>query len=337
MRTSWKFGIRPHPGRIIAALGLIVAAWSADPTSTLSDQAVDTGRSVIVHWQIAGEPLTMRADPWFAGAINSIRYRGIEYLDSADHGRLLSAAVTFDGYGECLNPTLGGSVADGRLHRTSSKLLSISATADAYSSSTRMAYWMPPGAVHHVNPVTAESTPDAAQPCSPTPAGMSRKTTVNASVLSHVIYTQQFKLSYNGIKNAIFDHVTYQTVTPHTTAAVEMVTAYMPPTFNSFYLYDQANRRFTIDRTVGQHPGEQPKPVIVATSDGRNAFGVLAIHPGPTTNYGRFIFPNTTKWSIVVREGSYPPGIHSYDCVWVIGSLAEVESAMALISQSEQQ
>lgn len=79
---------------------------SADPTSTLSQQVVDTGRLVIVHWQIGGEPLTMRADPWFAEAIDSIWFRGIEYLDSADHGRLLQAAITFDGYGECLNPTL---------------------------------------------------------------------------------------------------------------------------------------------------------------------------------------------------------------------------------------
>ena len=44
----------------------------------------------------------------FAGAVSSLIFRGKEHLDSRDHGRLLQSASSFDGYGECFNPTEGG-------------------------------------------------------------------------------------------------------------------------------------------------------------------------------------------------------------------------------------
>ena len=47
----------------------------------------------------------------YGGALSSLVFRGKEHLDRHDHGRLLQSAASFDGYGECYNPTEGGAIA----------------------------------------------------------------------------------------------------------------------------------------------------------------------------------------------------------------------------------
>jgi hypothetical protein len=287
------------------------------------------GRAATTQWMIAGEPLTIVSEPWFAGAISSLKFRGVEYLDAADHGRLLSSSISFDHWGECLNPTLAGSVADGAKHETSSQLLSLAANAQGYRSETRMAYWMPPGAVHHVDPRSGVVTPDAAQACAAPPAPLSQRTAVNQTVLSDVVYAQNLTPAYAGIAHAILDQIVFTTTGAYIAATVEAVTAYTPKSFDHDYLYDAAQQRFELDGTVAAHPGEQARPVILASTDGRAAIGVMALTREPPPRYGRHIFPNTNKWKLVFRpSGPYPAGAHRYDAILVIGSLEEAQQAM---------
>ena len=49
--------------------------------------------------------IRVTSSSYFKGAISSVKYKGIELINSADRGRLLQSAVSFDGMGECLNPT----------------------------------------------------------------------------------------------------------------------------------------------------------------------------------------------------------------------------------------
>ena len=51
--------------------------------------------------KVNGSMLAIRASGRTAGAIDSVTWRGKEFLNSFDHGRELQSASSFDGYGEC--------------------------------------------------------------------------------------------------------------------------------------------------------------------------------------------------------------------------------------------
>jgi hypothetical protein len=102
-----------------------------------------TSRTLEVRWDVDGEPLVLRSNAGFAGAVSSLRFRGVEHLDAADHGRLLQGAISFDAHGECLNPTQAGSSSD-KPGRSTSRLLSASLGPTGYRTITRMAYWLRP-------------------------------------------------------------------------------------------------------------------------------------------------------------------------------------------------
>ncbi len=65
---------------------------------------------------IGGKPLVIRTTSRLAGAIDSVKWDGVEFIDSHDHGRQLQSAINADVDGvfhvECYNPTEAGSVAD---------------------------------------------------------------------------------------------------------------------------------------------------------------------------------------------------------------------------------
>lgn len=81
----------------------------------------------------------------FAGAIESLRYRGVEYVDIADHGRQIQSAIGLDNLGECFNPNEAGSLADGKKFTSSSILHFISSTNNVISTITQPAFWLAPG------------------------------------------------------------------------------------------------------------------------------------------------------------------------------------------------
>ena len=59
----------------------------------------------------------MSSPSGFPGAwparLNSLTWRGKEFVNDYDHGREISYAWAFDGYGECFNPTEPGAARDG--------------------------------------------------------------------------------------------------------------------------------------------------------------------------------------------------------------------------------
>jgi len=90
------------------ALLLLAAAVGAQ-TPVVSGDAELTGL-------IGGKPLVIRTTARLAGAIDSVRWDGVEFIDSHDHGRQLQSAINADVDGvfhaECYNPTEAGSVVD---------------------------------------------------------------------------------------------------------------------------------------------------------------------------------------------------------------------------------
>ncbi|MFM9061891.1 MAG: hypothetical protein ACKOOI_02475, partial [Pirellula sp.] len=82
-----------------------------------SGSSVDGNKSISI--QVEGDPLTITTTSRLAGAVHSIRWKGKEFIDSADHGRQLQSACSFDAmsdepfWAERYNPTEAGSRRDG--------------------------------------------------------------------------------------------------------------------------------------------------------------------------------------------------------------------------------
>ena len=110
-----------------------------------------------------GATLTIRTSARTAGAIDSLTWRGKEFINSFDHGRELQSASSFDGYGECLNPTEAGSAKDGAGQTTSSRLLDSRADGHTLATTIEMAYWLAPGASYHQSLRLASGLPPRTQ------------------------------------------------------------------------------------------------------------------------------------------------------------------------------
>lgn len=84
-----------------------------------------------------------------AGAIDSLTYNGMEFINSADHGRQLQSASNFDAgkpfSPEVFNPTEAGSMHDGAGPKSTSRLLKIKASGNELSTTIQMAFWLRPG------------------------------------------------------------------------------------------------------------------------------------------------------------------------------------------------
>jgi hypothetical protein len=65
--------------------------------------------------------IVLRTSARYAGAVASLTFRGVEYIDIKDHGRQMQSASSVDSLGECYNPTEAGNRAD--RGRSTSRLL----------------------------------------------------------------------------------------------------------------------------------------------------------------------------------------------------------------------
>jgi hypothetical protein len=296
--------------------GIIAACLVATP-------ALADGVGAVVN----GSALTVSISPdRFAGAISSLTYRGVEYVDTADHGREIQSAIQLDGLGECDNPNEAGSRADGR-SLTSSSILNVYTTSNnVLHTETRPAYWLSPYSSY-------------GRPCNPNlPYPRNQISNAqNTTVLSN--YTISRTTSFYGpsIPNLLNVDVSFTIPENRASSNAEALTGYLPASFNVFLQYDRASRTLTRvavsdTDTASQHTS---LPVIVAQANGANAMGVMS--PGIMTNPGRgyiaYILYGgsepTAKWSCVYGETNLTAGsVYSYSCPIAVGNVDEVVSAM---------
>ena len=307
---------------LISSLAITVAATAAmallpDPGGSVDARpeasrypAVRPG-SLEFAWRAGEDEVRLRSERWFAGAVSSLTFRGVEYLDASDHGRLLQGAVAFEGALECLNPTQAGASRD-RPPRSTSRLLWVQVRPDSYATATQMAYWKRPG-----------------EPCGP------GRRALNETALSDTVYTQVLRPGFAGFRNAMVHEITFTTGSERRDAVVEALTAYTPAAFDTFHVWRAKSGRFVIDRTVADAPGEQPGPVILSTADGSSAIGFVALTQTPRPGYGRFAYGVTNKINVVFRpEGAYRAGGHTYRTVTAVGTLAEVQRVIQAAMRS---
>lgn len=279
---------------------------------------------------LAGSEIVIEGEHRFAGAISRLQFRGQEFVDDKDHGRELQSAVAFDSWGECLNPAEAGSARDAAGPTTSSKLLSIDISNDAWSSKTQMAYWMEPKAAHHVNPFTHQFSKEP-QPCTTHAERANVKTARNDMVLSNVVLDKRVEVG-TPFSNSIAINVDFVFPSRHTVADFEIATIYMPSTFNHLMWFDPQERDL-VDGGMAENlkPGRSVKPgrvPIWSTADGRHA-AAIAADSVPWPLFNAYRWPDTAKLNCIYRQFRPEPGSHKFRCLLVLGTSAEVGDTLA--------
>jgi len=280
-----------------------------------------------IQAKVGASTLTIQTSARMAGAIDSITWRGKEFLNTYDHGRELQSASSFDGYGECLNPTEAGSDHDGPGATSSSRLVESRSDGKTLETTIEMAYWLQPGTKYHRACGSHKDWQEAR----------------NATVRSTDTLHKKVTIGLRGMPNVLDYDMTFNVTEDHQSATFEAATAYMPPEFSEFLVFNTATHR---TEPLSDGPGEQAMPVILATPDHEYAMGIYS--PGlpqaafPRAGYGRWRFLqnpkipgwNTVKWNAVYRVSPAPKGSYRYRCYVAIGTLKDVSDAIDRMAQS---
>lgn len=260
--------------------------------------------------------IVIRTTSRLAGAIDSLTWRGKEFIDSTDHGRQLQSAANFDAgsaiSAETYNPTEAGSRLDGAGSKSTSRLVSILGSGNRLRSTNQMAFWLAPG---------EKSGPNLAK---------------NTTKLSNWFVSKDVTIGVLGRPQLIEYNVTFwsEPAERHEEAVFESLTGYMPAEFSSFFRFDKASGRL---EPLSDGPGEQADPVVLSTPDGAFAVGIYS--PEPTKKgYGRwrFVREKVVKWNCVFRIHRPAPGARfSFRHYVAVGTRVQVQSELSRLTLSD--
>lgn len=281
------------------------------------------GYSRTIQGTVSGDPVYLRVSTQFAGAVDSLVWRGKQFINIYDHGRQISYAWQMDRHGECLNPTEPGSASDLFQPGSTSVLKQVCQTApNKLSTSTQAAYWTAPGETGFCDSGTKQA--------------------VNTQAISDHILNKQITIGYQGIENAILFDATLKLPRDHSWLGLEFPTAYLTSEFDSFWRYDPQNKELTQSESEAvQAPWAFTNvgklPPIISTADGQFALGAYTDETIIAYEQLRYEVPNphdtTSKWNIVLHETPAPAGDYRYQTFAIIGTLEDVTRAMDALFQ----
>ncbi|TXH66348.1 MAG: hypothetical protein E6Q88_12170 [Lysobacteraceae bacterium] len=274
--------------------------------------------------------LTVSGSTRTAGTIDSVFWKGKEYINSWDHGRQLQPAVFVNGDGICNNPTMAGGDYDGVQPTTHSTRTYTNSSGSTVVSKVLAAYWTAPGQIvpKFYCPLRPETYPGSGQ--------------VKAVNTKH---TSDYKIETTvtaGYKYPnVIKYYTYIVIPEYVTGLMtEAVTGYLPGDMSYFYAYDLAGQKTLTALSID---AEQNKPLVVSNAGGDKAMGIWSPglpQPGLPTEllkYGYGIghhpssnpIESTMKWNVVYRHGAANAGaVYGYTTYIVLGSKTEVTGRM---------
>ncbi len=283
------------------------------------------GGDAVIRAPFRDSEIVVTTTARLAGAIHSVTWNGREFIDSADHGRQLQSACSFDNSRdanpETFNPTEAGSRRDGAGPRSTSRLLECRAEGNFLRMLTQMAFWLAPG---------ERSGGQLAR---------------NTTALSEHRLEKEVRIGTKGFPNVLDYVVTFIVPNgePHRSAQFEALTGYMPAEFERFWFLNPATKKL---EPLSDGPGEQRHPIAFSTPDGAHAMGLVspttppAGSSGPSYGRFRFVSEKVTKWNCVFRvrdADGVKPGRYSYRMLVPIGTLTDVESALAYLVEAKDQ
>ena len=270
---------------------------------------------------MGGKPLVIRTTSRLAGAIDSVKWDGVEFIDSHDHGRQLQSALNADVDGvfhvECYNPTEAGSVVDALGPKSTSRLEFLSVKDGVLSTRTRMAYWLAPG---------MKSGGHLAQ---------------NTTLLSNHVLNKKVRIGRPGMDHVLDYKVTFTVPAdrPHKFLQFEALTGYMPMAFSEELRFEAKTETLV---PLPRQDGEQRDPVVLSTPSGSHAMGIFTPDRPPAgeppIGYGRFKFEHdqVMKWNCVFRirqAEPIKPGDYSYQLYVVIGTREDCRRTLAALTR----
>ena len=289
------------------------------PTVVLAQAPAVSGDAEI-SGTMGGKPLVIRTTSRLAGAIDSVKWAGVEFIDSHDHGRQLQSALNADVDGvfhvECYNPTEAGSVVDALGPKSTSRLEFLSTKDGLLTTRTRMAYWLAPG---------MKSGGHLAQ---------------NTTLLSGHVLNKQVRIGRPGMDHVLDYKVTFDLPSdrPHKVLQFEALTGYMPWSFSEELRFDAKTSTLV---PLPRQDGEQRDPVVLSTPSGSHAMGVFTPERPragqPAVGFGRFKFEHekVVKWNCVfrLRQDKPIPPHHSFQLYVVIGTREDCRRTLAALTQ----
>ena len=301
------------------AFGFAILILSRGLSLAIEPPVVDGNQTLSIECD--GSPLTITTTSRLAGAVDSLRWRNHEFIDSADHGRQLQSACSFDAmsdepfWAERFNPTEAGSHLDGAGKRSTSKLLAIQRDDRQLRTSTQMAFWLAPG--------------EKSQ----------GRSALNTRVLSDHVLHKRIRLGAYDDPHVIQIDNTFEIDLKERNryAQFEVLTGYMPKEFSEFWRVSTASRELL---RLDDGPGEQPDPVILSTKDGQFAMGAISAGSPdwiePSAGYGRFRFPTekVVKWNVVYRYQEVPAITKSKASFRVLVAVGTLEQVHAVIRRA---
>lgn len=313
-------GIRGNHTRFALAFAMLILSRGL---LAIEPPVVDGNQTLSIDCD--GSPLTITTTSRLAGAVDSLRWRNHEFIDSADHGRQLQSACSFDAmsdepfWAERFNPTEAGSRLDGAGKRSTSRLLAIERDDRQLRTSTQMAFWLAPGEKSQGRPA------------------------LNTRVLSDCVLHKRIRLGAYDDPHVIQIDNTFEIDLKERSryAQFEVLTGYMPNEFSEFWRVSKASKEL---QRLDDGPGEQPDPVILSTKDGQFAMGAISAgHPDwiePSAGYGRFRFPTekVVKWNVVYRYREVPSitkSRASFRVLVAVGTLDQVHLAIRRAIEGE--
>jgi hypothetical protein len=177
-----------------------------------------------------------------------------------------------------------------------------------------MAFWLPPGGSSVGHPA------------------------YNDKVVSDHLLTKRVRIGHDGLPHAIEYEVVFTIPSGehHTFAQFEALTGYMPAAFSRFRALDPVAGSLT---PLSDGPGEQGRPVVLATPSGSHAMGVYSPER-PAPGYGRFRFAaeRVNKWNCVSRvraraPAGVPPGPYRYRVFVAVGTLDDVRRTLTALAR----
>lgn len=282
------------------------------------DREPGEGYTHSIHAPVDGDELVVTISSRFGGAVESLTWRGVEFINIWDHGRQISYAWGMDGYGECLNPTEPGSARDYQAPTSSSRLLEVCSLGESgLATTTQPAFWLGPGESGYCDGGATEA--------------------VNTTIVSDHLLEKTMVIGYAGIENVIVFTATVTLPRDYSSNQLEIPTAYLTHEFDRYLTYNPGSGELV---EAEPQPLHEPwsffhvtdLPVILATQDGGYAMGAYTAEP--IVYYSLLGYDvgipddDTNKWNMVIREEPAPAGRYTYVSFAVVGTLEQVQAGM---------
>ncbi len=277
---------------------------------------------------VAGDPLSITVSDRFAGAVESLKWRGKEFINIWDHGRQLQYAWRMDDFSECLNPTEAGSSLDYQAATSTSELLSACKTNPSTLTTTaRLAYWLAPGEAGF---------------CS---GGASYA--VNEVLVSDQILRKTITIGYNALENVIAFDAMISNPTNYSIMDASIPIGYLTHEFTRALNFNPQTGVSTVPTNqtlLLEEPWLQgfnffassKIPPILATPNGD--YAMAAYYAGPklidyqlSSTDSSIRADQTNIWMINIQEAPYPAGVYRYQSFVIVGTLEQVKTAMTAL------